>query len=344
MVHLADGVLLLAIKRLHGERSERSLYHVLNGKRSATTLQDAFFYDLEPIFGQFTYTKYEYEQLLRTFEKRGWLNRERFTLTEAGDLLASPDAVRDLFGRIGGTYRDYTAMTWKRLSLFVQTMMSREHGRTFYPVQADRLAERWVKQIIRVDRDWVPLIQSFHKEIETELEKIGDPYATAVVYRFTGAFETGLTYEQLASLLDVDAATARLYFLAGWNALLEQLPDDAKLKGFTHGLHRDRMTQSARESYELFVAGRSVSQVQSLRRLRTSTIEDHIVEMAMYLETFPLDQFVPKEAIGTIAELREADSWALKPIFEQMTGISYFQIRLVLARMKRGETFVRSDA
>lgn len=46
MVHLADGVLLLSIQRLKGERSERSLFHVLNGKRSATTLQDAFFMTL----------------------------------------------------------------------------------------------------------------------------------------------------------------------------------------------------------------------------------------------------------------------------------------------------------
>ncbi|MCP6042841.1 hypothetical protein NL354_28750, partial [Klebsiella pneumoniae] len=88
----------------------------------------------------------------------------------------------------------------------------------FYPVQADRLAERWVKQIVRTEREWRPLIQSFHHELETALEDIGDPYATAVVYRFTGAFETGYTYEQIAALLDVDARTARLYFLAGWNA------------------------------------------------------------------------------------------------------------------------------
>ncbi|MFC4683410.1 helix-turn-helix domain-containing protein [Exiguobacterium sp. s149] len=340
MVHLADGVLLLSIQRLKGERSERSLFHVLNGKRSATTLQDAFFYDLEPIFGLFPYTKYDYEKLLTSFEKRGWLNRSSFTLTEAGAMLASPEAVSDLFDRLGGEYRDYTTMTWKRLSLFVQTFMSLEHERTFYPVQADRLAERWVKQIVRTEREWRPLIQSFHHELETALEDIGDPYATAVVYRFTGAFETGYTYEQIAALLDVDARTARLYFLAGWNALLWKLPRDAKLLGFAHGLSSERMTLSARGSYEQFLAGRSFQQVQSQRRLRTSTIEDHVVEMAMYLDEFPLDQFVPLEQIKQVEQLRDESSWALKPIFEQIDGISYYQIRLVFARLKRGETFV----
>lgn len=340
MVHLADGVLLLAIKRLNGERSERSLFHVLNGKRSATTLQDAFFYELEPVFGQFPQTTYAYESLLKGLEKRGWLDRKQFKLTEAGDMLASPEAVEDLFNRLGGERRDFNATTWKRLSLFVQTFMSKEHERTFYPVQADRPAEQWVKRLLQLDRDWKVLMQSFHHEIEIALEKIGDPYATAVVYRFTGAFETGLTYEQIDSLLDVDAETARLYFLAGWNELLIALPEDAKLRGFTYGLSTEQMTYSARESYELFLKGYSFQQVQSQRRLRTSTIEDHVVEMAMYLDIFPLDQFVPAEEIVTIERLRHPNSWALKPIFEEMGNVSYFQIRLVFARLKRGETFV----
>lgn len=340
MVHLADGVLLLAIKRLNGERSERSLYHVLNGKRSATTLQDAFFYELEPVFGQFPQTTYSYESLLKGFEKRGWLDRKQFKLTEAGNLLSSPETVKDLFNRLGGERRDYNATTWKRLSLFVQTFMSREHERTFYPVQADRPAEQWVKQLLQIDRDWKVLMQTFHHEIEDALDIIGDPYATAVVYRFTGAFETGLTYEQIASLLDVDAETARLYFLAGWNELLTVLPREAKLRGFTYGLSTERMTFSARESYDLFLKGYSFQQVQSRRRLRTSTIEDHVVEMAMYLDTFPLDQFVPSKDIATIEKLRDPKSWALKPIFEKMGNVSYFQIRLVFARLKRGETFV----
>lgn len=340
MVHLADGVLLLAIKRLNGERSERSLFHVLNGKRSATTLQDAFFYELEPVFGQFPQTTYSYESLLKGFEKRGWLDRKQFKLTEAGNLLSSPETVKDLFNRLGGERRDYNATTWKRLSLFVQTFMSREHERTFYPVQADRPAEQWVKQLLQIDRDWEVLMQTFHHEIEDALDIIGDPYATAVVYRFTGAFETGLTYEQIASLLDVDAETARLYFLAGWNELLTVLPKEAKLRGFTYGLSTERMTYSARESYDLFLKGYSFQQVQSSRRLRTSTIEDHVVEMAMYLDIFPLDQFVPSDDIVTIEKLRDPESWALKPIFEKMGNVSYFQIRLVFARLKRGETFV----
>ncbi|MDE0562129.1 helix-turn-helix domain-containing protein [Exiguobacterium sp. B2(2022)] len=340
MVHLADGVLLLAIKRLNGERSERSLFHVLNGKRSATTLQDAFFYELEPVFGQFPQTTYSYESLLKGFEKRGWLDRKQFKLTEAGNLLSSPETVKDLFNRLGGERRDYNATTWKRLSLFVQTFMSREHERAFYPVQADRPAEQWVKQLLQIDRDWKILMQTFHHEIEAALDTIGDPYATAVVYRFTGAFETGLTYEQIASLLDVDAETARLYFLAGWNELLTVLPKEAKLRGFTYGLSTERMTFSARESYDLFLKGYSFQQVQSRRRLRTSTIEDHVVEMAMYLDTFPLDQFVPSDDIVTIEKLRDPESWALKPIFEKMGNVSYFQIRLVFARLKRGETFV----
>lgn len=340
MVHLADGVLLLAIKRLNGERSERSLYHVLNGKRSATTLQDAFFYDLEPLFGQFPQTTYLYESVLKQLEKRGWLDRKRFRLTEAGEMLASPESVEQLFNRLGGERRDFNATTWKRLSLFVQTFMSKEHARTFYPVQADRPAEQWVKQLLHLDRDWKALMRTFHQEIEQALEQIGDPYATAVVYRFTGAFETGLTYEQIASLLHVDAETARLYFLAGWNELLMVLPDDAKLRGFTYGLSTDRMTYSARESYELFLEGYTFQQVQAKRRLRTSTIEDHVVEMAMYLEVFPLEQFVPMEDVVTIEELRHPDSWALKPVFEKMGRVSYFQIRLVFARLKRGESFV----
>ena len=60
----------------------------------------------------------------------------------------------------------------------------------------------------------------------------------------------------------------------------------------------------------------------------------------MYLELFPLEQFVPLEQVERVEQMHEEGSWALKPVFEQIEELSYFQIRLVFARLKRGETFV----
>ncbi|MEA7385895.1 helix-turn-helix domain-containing protein, partial [Salmonella enterica subsp. enterica serovar Virginia] len=63
-----------------------------------------------------------------------------------------------------------------------------------------------------------------------------------------------------------------------------------------------------------------------------STIEDHIAEIAMNVQTFPIEQFVPNEIrLAIEAVVSEVGSKKLRPIKEKIPEASYFQIRLVLA-------------
>jgi uncharacterized protein YpbB len=46
-----ENILLYCLKQLNGERTIYSIYHLLNGKKSSQTLQDAHLFSLKRYFG-----------------------------------------------------------------------------------------------------------------------------------------------------------------------------------------------------------------------------------------------------------------------------------------------------
>jgi uncharacterized protein YpbB len=76
-----------------------------------------------------------------------------------------------------------------------------------------------------------------------------------------------------------------------------------------------------------------VEQISRIRNLKRSTIEDHIVEIALHIKNFDLAAYVPKDKEKRILEAaKETSAKKLKLIREYAEDASYFEIRLVLAR------------
>jgi predicted DNA-binding protein YlxM (UPF0122 family) len=126
-------------------------------------------------------------------------------------------------------------------------------------------------------------------------------------------------------------------------AMLEQYEERLSLfkkherrKQLLDHLNTPKMTQSSQTTWELLQQGRTVEDVAVRRRLTNSTMEDHLVEIAMDAPTFPLALFVDTaqhEEIRHIAQ--QLKTYALKRIKSAMlSDVSYFQIRLVLASSK----------
>ncbi|KPD00884.1 hypothetical protein LR69_00966 [Geobacillus sp. BCO2] len=74
--------------------------------------------------------------------------------------------------------------------------------------------------------------------------------------------------------------------------------------------------------------------IAEIRRLKRSTIEDHIVEIAANVPGFSIAPFVDDEKAAAIRAAAQAlRTRKLKEIREALDGkVSYFEIRLVLAK------------
>ncbi len=95
------------------------------------------------------------------------------------------------------------------------------------------------------------------------------------------------------------------------------------------------LTQSAARTYHLVKKGYQIDKISKVRHLKYNTIEDHIVEIALYDRTFDIQTYVDENIQHQImSALNEAKTNKLKEIKGRISGTAtYFQIRLVLARV-----------
>nr|WP_239583345.1 helix-turn-helix domain-containing protein [Metabacillus iocasae] len=94
------------------------------------------------------------------------------------------------------------------------------------------------------------------------------------------------------------------------------------------------ITASTLRTYKLLKRNYSIEEIASIRRLKVSTIEDHIAELALCVPTFLIDKYVSVEyqhKIKQAVQLLQTNK--LKEIKAHVgEDISYFQIRVVLAK------------
>ena len=71
----------------------------------------------------------------------------------------------------------------------------------------------------------------------------------------------------------------------------------------------------------------------SIRRLKKSTIEDHLVELALHNKEFSIDPYISIEKQQQIQKaVKKLNSKQLKHIYHEVKNADYFEIRLVLAK------------
>ena len=93
------------------------------------------------------------------------------------------------------------------------------------------------------------------------------------------------------------------------------------------------LTASANATAKLYKNGRTIEEISHIRRLKISTIEDHIVELAMNEMNFSIEPFVTIEQQQQIlAAVEDYETKRLKNLKEILPHLSYFQLRLTLAK------------
>src|SRR5690348_8249605 len=123
MLHL-ETVILFCLKQLNGERTIYSIYHLLNGKKSSQTIQDAHLFSLKEFFGVYgELTREAFEQITEDLFRKNLIDicgEQQYQLTVAGlEYLESKwfDHYLD-----GWNYHTYTMLFWDRLSLLTQVI------------------------------------------------------------------------------------------------------------------------------------------------------------------------------------------------------------------------------
>ncbi|CEG27690.1 helix-turn-helix domain-containing protein [Bacillus sp. B-jedd] len=342
-----ETMVLYCLARLKGERTIYSIFHLFKGKRSAQTIQDAHLYSLSALFHSFG--ALERKDLERVVSKLlhqnliSEMDSQRYSLTNDGNrYLSSLLKQSPLPPHLDGLkYNQLGRRLWERLSLLVQvcSYISRNDS-NYIPIQKGRDAQQWIKSLFKnmnpQDRGLLPA--KLLKELKYVLEEGRGIRPDILVLRLSGYRAAGLTTSQAARELEMDEFYCHLEFLGVLHYLCKMLaekPENYPLLTLLAGDAGEELplTQSAKQTYKFLKEGLSIESIAAVRGLKSSTVEDHIVEITLNIPGFPIEPFVTADEIERIIELSSGlATRQLRVLKEKAGGITYFKIRLILAK------------
>ncbi|HZG72729.1 MAG TPA: helix-turn-helix domain-containing protein [Chondromyces sp.] len=209
----------------------------------------------------------------------------------------------------------------------------------YHPVTREEAVHRWLKvflQSLNLPRQ--ELSQQLYKEVHQLLrqQKVEDPLF--FILRLSGKNMIGKTASQCANMLRVEETEYWFRFLHLLHYIVGTVATDSEQYPLLYAVIKDvyhhmTLTRSTKRTAELLAAGYPMEEVAEMRNLKVSTIEDHIVEIALNNPDFPIDNFIGQEDVEqVIKNAVKLTHKKLKPIKEVLPHLTYFQIRLALAK------------
>jgi uncharacterized protein YpbB len=333
------------LKKMDGGRTLSGPVHILKGKRSATTIQDTALFGLEKWAALLKHIPYSQlrmeeeklikEELVRIIDKRAFLTEKGEEMFQQNARFLNDIAVNGMKWEWNGE----ADIFWQRLTLLVQTLSWKKSGSaSFIPVNSEYQDKVFVKKLLKsygIDEISVRLYEFLLHALNDVPEEDADLF----VNRLSGYRHTGKTIRQLKSRDEVMVFTY-LRFRSTLHYLMCQLEKEdsflflllPKAAGF------GSVTTSARTTGDFLNKGLSLTEIAAVRGLKTSTIEDHLVELAMYDNHFPYQNFIKASDIKKVDRIVEQteSKGKLKEIRIALNNeLNYFEIRLALSILHR---------
>jgi uncharacterized protein YpbB len=337
-----ESIILYCLVKLNSERTIYSIYHLLNGKKSSQSIQDAHLFSLKRVFGIYEpLTRESFDEIIQSMLEKKWIyccGEQRYLLLPSGKSFLENNSLPSYLN--GWNYHQFTTLFWERLSMFIQVTSNLVFEETSYtPIQRNKGVHLWLKSVlknIRLPRKEISKI--LYSELIDCFEDAKEMDPSLLVFRLTGFQQIGLTPLQAAKKLNMNIHDYHIGFINTLHYLIQKIERESIrfriLAFFIDELKQiDELTLSSRKTRNLLNKGYSLEMIARLRRLKVSTIEDHFVEFALNIDGFPIDTYVDKELQSRILEIsRLSSTRELKLIREKLITATYFQIRLVMAK------------
>lgn len=343
---LIHNLILTCCRKIKAKRTTAAIYYILTGKKSVQTMQDIHIFELQAYYGVAqSLSKQYFHKLIQQLEQHDLLDIDEdacFRLTEKGVKWLKSQTPPANFN--GLRYHQLAPIFSDRLLLLIQTLTNSNMGNyRFIPIVDKKPVQGWVKSFYKmVKTSESDYMKALYKELHMLLSTLSEDEANLFVDRLTGYQIFGKSKQQLAEKYQSTIIDVSLIWMRIIHQMLAGIQNDTSNYPILHMIIRDCEQQSfftntARKTYHLLRKNYTIPEIAAIRGLKENTIHDHIVEIALADPTFSISPFIDREQYQEIiAVMEQIDSYSLKQIKEALTSdIGYFQIRLVLATIKR---------
>lgn len=331
-------ILYQILEILNNERTVSSAYHLLKGKRSGQTIQDVGIFKLHKYFGLLPKLKRSvFDEAVIELKNKGVIHIDENGFYQMN--FDIPLEIHDYFYN-GWRYRGNEHIFFSRLSLLVETLSHvKNRVRYFAPTEKNIDVQHFIRAFLKSNTFNT---ESFRNQLHDELhlclshESFTKLQRELIVNRLTGVNIAGVTWKQLAQKNNLEQMDVYLIYISALHLLLNRIfaEDVPILQKLAINIEvTTPLTESTKQTAMYVQQGYSIEQIASVRQLKTSTIEDHIVEMAMNIPSFSIEPFLTSADLQTILSTSEAyQTKKLRVLKEIMPHYSYFQLRLALAK------------
>lgn len=348
---MIQSVILMLFQTIKDDRTISSIYYIIVGKKSSQTIQDIHLYHLTRFFRCYPMMgKEEFGKHIHYLENNQFLivdhENNRAIPTKKAEIDSKQFAELNPYLTYlnGWQYHKIERVFWRRLDLLIQTVSNIIHYENrFIPIQTDRNLHTWVKNYVK---QWSGSRYELSKKLHDELFQLfNDNFPVKqeiIIFRLSGYKHIGSTNEQITDLLQMERSQYYIQFLSAVHYIISQISMNKKKYPHLTGLIDDNhlaepYTNSTLRTKQLLEKNYSLEQIAQMRKLKMNTIEDHIVEIVLQNQSFPITSFVNEQQMIAILEVaKRTQSKKLTQIKNELADISFFQIRLVLARMGVG--------
>jgi len=347
---LLQNIILHSLYKINDERTVNSVYHLLTGKQSIQTIQDAHLFHLERFFSLYKQLKMEtFNNALFPLIENNHIKKHEgnhFILTKSGEQIVKRFKLEQ-YNWHGMNYRLIDQQFIQRLFLIIQVWTNRQANINRYiPIIDDIKTIHWVKSFYRSEANNVSThLNKLYEELVSLFSQLPVIYPQLFMNQITTDKSIGLTNEQLVKKFNRPLTDIYLLQKNYVHFILKSVKYQPKLfpmlYRFTEDLYNQKqtntITSSAMHTANLVNNNLTPEQIASKRQLKVTTIYDHIVEIALHDERFPMTKFITDAEQQEIYEaVRRLNSFKLKEIKQLVNeNISYFQIRLALTKLNQ---------
>lgn len=339
-------IYLYLIQKLSKERTINSIYHLLQGKKSVQTIQDAHLFDLEAFYAiDKKLTKQNFEAILLKLQQKKLIAKQDETdyqVTKKGQLwLESNQEIASQIYLNGWMHQKTANEFFKRLQLIIQIWTNKyKNNMKFIPVIEEYSVKIWAREIYQLTQDKVETyLLSIHNELSGILNHFENKAATIFVKQLSSYKYTGMTIEQLAIENQIEPVEVLLqtenivHFILNELSKEDLYPVLNLLCVNIVSFEQTKLNESTMQTMRLFNQGYAMKDIIQRRGLKQSTIQDHLIEIAYSTADFPFNQFFNQAQYELVKKIiAQIQSYQLKKIKALAEdALTYFQIRLIIA-------------
>lgn len=222
---------------------------------------------------------------------------------------------------------------WNLVRFISQVVSEKQYKNNKYiPLNDELTAQLFIKNMLHNNKNFE---ENWIKEQQHIFNTLDEEVAELLVNILSGHETNGLTLSQLSRHKNISKSevyfmkyeTIRIYiqFIQDNSLKMHQIVLNFLLTKMNFGL-----TTSAIGTYQLLQEGKSIQNISAIKSVKSSTIKEHILEIAFKLPHIDLTFLIPKEIQLELTHyFANHHSWQYKEAANRIENLEFYHYRLI---------------